>query len=569
VKIALVSEGTYPYALGGVSLWCDQLIRGMPDYRWEMVALTVDGTEREVWKRPDNLEAVRSIPMWSAAPFGRRRRDRPGAAFTSAYQSFLTALLNPLDPRSDQAAVNRSRFLLALRGLYEYSASGGRLTDALTSNEALTQLMDAWHDTYDGGLHLADAIEGAWLIERMLRPLTAPPVVADVVHAAMNGLSMLVAMASKWRHGTPIVMSEHGIYLRERYLAALHEDTPHAVKVLLLSFFRALAGGGYLIADAVTPHSSYNRRWQIQHGADPERMWTMYNGVAPDDFPAAGSEPEQPTIVFMGRIDPLKDLHTLIRAFAVVRDRVPNARLRIFGGTPAGNELYHRSCQQLIDELGLRDSAALEGKVSSQVDAYHAATIVALTSISEGFPYSVIEAMSCGRAVVCTNVGGVAEAVADAGIVVSPRDHVAIADGCVALLTDHERRARMAATARSRVLDLFTLRQSVEAYRQVYQQLTGRSGRLEIPETKQPDVRRVAEPRPPARGRVVVPSQRRSRPAQWSAPSAPAPTLRAGSTYASHTAAGRTDPPRAGAGAVWTEQSQEGRVVRGRGKTAT
>jgi polysaccharide biosynthesis protein PelF len=503
VRIALVSEGTYPYALGGVSLWCDQLVRGMPDYRWEMVALTVDGTEREVWERPANLEGVRPIPLWSAAPFGRRRREPPGSAFTSAYESFLTALLSPLDPRSEQAAVNRSRFLLAVRGLYEYTADGGRLTDALTSNAALGQMMDAWHGLYDDGLNLADAIEGAWLIERMLRPLAAPPVVADVVHASMNGLTMLVAMAAKWRHGTPVVMSEHGIYLRERYLAALHEDTPHAVKVLLLSFFRALAGGGYLIADALTPHSSYNRRWQVQHGADPARMWTMYNGVAPEAFPPAEAEPDRPTIVFMGRVDPLKDLHTLIRAFAHVRDRVPEAQLRIFGGTPAGNELYRQSCQELIDQLGLGGSATLEGRLENQVDAYHSATVVALTSISEGFPYTVIEAMACGRAVVCTNVGGVAEAVADAGIVVSPRDEQAVADACVALLTDHERRARLAATARTRVLDLFTLRQSVDAYRQVYLQLTA-GAPLVVPEPRHPHVRRLPEPRPRARGRAVL-----------------------------------------------------------------
>ncbi len=43
MKVALVSEGTYPYAMGGVSVWCDQLMRGLSDYRWEMVALTVDG----------------------------------------------------------------------------------------------------------------------------------------------------------------------------------------------------------------------------------------------------------------------------------------------------------------------------------------------------------------------------------------------------------------------------------------------------------------------------------------------------------------------------------------------
>jgi hypothetical protein len=49
VKITLVSEGTYPYAMGGVSIWCEQLIKGMPDYRWDVVALTVDGAERSVF----------------------------------------------------------------------------------------------------------------------------------------------------------------------------------------------------------------------------------------------------------------------------------------------------------------------------------------------------------------------------------------------------------------------------------------------------------------------------------------------------------------------------------------
>jgi glycosyltransferase involved in cell wall biosynthesis len=488
-----------------VSLWCDQLIRGLPEYRWEMVALTVDGSERELWTQPDNLEYTRAIPMWGAAPVrrGRRRTGAPGKEFANAYESFLTALVTPLDPRSDEAAVSRSRFLLALRGLYEYTAQGGELADALTSNQALTQMMDAWYGVHDDGLALADAIEASWLIERMLRPLAVPPVAADVVHASMNGLSMLVAMATKWRHGTPVVMSEHGIYLRERYLAALHEDIPHAVKVLLLSFFRALAGSAYLIADVLAPHSSYNRRWQLQNGADPERMWTMYNGVAPDRFPPAESEPDRPTIVFMGRIDPLKDLHTLIRAFATVRAQIPQARLRIFGETPPGNELYRASCLQLIRDLGLRGTAVLEGRVEGQVEAYHAGTIVALTSMSEGFPYSVVEAMACGRAVVCTNVGGVAEAVADAGLVVAPRDHVAVGDACVRLLRDDDLRRRMSLTARDRVLSLFTLGHSLNAYREVYQRLMDESPMTRLAPVPQPKLPGPGtEPRPTARGRV-------------------------------------------------------------------
>ncbi len=69
-----MSEGTYPYAMGGVSIWCEQLIRGIPDYRWEVVALTVDGTEKPVFVPPANLDRVHSIPLWGGGPTGRPPR---------------------------------------------------------------------------------------------------------------------------------------------------------------------------------------------------------------------------------------------------------------------------------------------------------------------------------------------------------------------------------------------------------------------------------------------------------------------------------------------------------------
>jgi glycosyltransferase involved in cell wall biosynthesis len=466
MRIALVSEGTYPYAMGGVSVWCDQLIQGMPEHRWEMVALTVDGTEREVFERPANLDAVHSIPLWGVRP-ARRGRSRPGSDFRTAYWAFAQALLAPATPGA---------FRHGLRLLHEYAVAGGDLAGALTSNDALTLLVEAWEGRGESAvLTLADAVSTAGLIEHMLRPLSAPAVDVDVVHASMNGLSMLPAMVAKWRRATPVVMSEHGIYLRERYLSYLQEDAPRPVKVLMLGFFRALAVAAYEVADVSAPHSHYNRRWQLVNGADPERMWTMYNGVEPDEFPVAVGEPAEPTIVFMGRVDPLKDLHTLIRAFGLVRREIPDARLRIFGGTPKENHGYRDSCEALIDQLGLTGAAVLEGRIDRQVDAYHFGHVVALTSISEGFPYTVVEAMACGRPVVCTNVGGVAEAVGDAGYVVPARDVRAIADACVRLLLDGDLRARLGVLARDRVLQRFTLAQSLEEYRQVYENLVSTS----------------------------------------------------------------------------------------------
>jgi glycosyltransferase involved in cell wall biosynthesis len=234
-------------------------------------------------------------------------------------------------------------------------------------------------------------------------------------------------------------------------------------------------------------------------------MWTMYNGVEPAEFPAATSEPDVPTIAFMGRIDPLKDLHTLIRAFELVRKEIPAARLRIFGGTPAVNRIYHESCERLIQELGLQDAAVLEGRIGNAVDAYHAGSIVALTSISEGFPYTVVEAMACGRPTVCTNVGGVAEAVADTGIVVPPRDHAAVAEACVKLLRDDQLRFRLGAAARARVLEHFTLSQSLQMYRNVYEGLA-------IPLEAAEPPRHLREH--PAQGRARAPQQRMAAPGE-------------------------------------------------------
>ena len=78
MKVALVSEGTYPYAMGGVSVWCDQLIRGLSDYRWEMVSLVVDGSERPVWELPENLDGVRPIPCGGPPRPARAGQGGPG-----------------------------------------------------------------------------------------------------------------------------------------------------------------------------------------------------------------------------------------------------------------------------------------------------------------------------------------------------------------------------------------------------------------------------------------------------------------------------------------------------------
>jgi glycosyltransferase involved in cell wall biosynthesis len=479
LRVALIGEGTYPFHPGGVSLFCHQLIKGMPEISFTVVALTVDGTERRTWAALDNLTEVVNIPLWGPPlrPLRRRSRNRvPFVSFDRYYESLLHSIFRPLAQQNEQAC--GEEFATALHGLYDY-AQNGDLAEAFFRNEPLDVLRRTWHDAglgsgHPGGvrrLTLDDALVVTNRIEHLLRPLSHPPVRADVCHLTMNGTSALVALASKWTFGTRMAVSEHGIYLRERYLGLAGENVSPSVKAIATRFNRRLAAATYQNADLLAPHSAHNRRWQLYGGADPARIRVMYNGINPDDFPMAQDEPTNPTIVYVGRIDPLKDLHTLIRAFAVVHEKIPAAHLRIFGPIPAGNEQYYASCDRLIAELGLPGAATFEGRIPSQVDAYKAGNLVALTSVSEGFPYTVVEAMSMGRPVVCTNVGGVSEAVGNAGFVVPPTDHDAVAHACIRLLEDPQLRRTIGTLARQRVLARFTLDQWSNAYREIYAEL--------------------------------------------------------------------------------------------------
>jgi glycosyltransferase involved in cell wall biosynthesis len=159
--------------------------------------------------------------------------------------------------------------------------------------------------------------------------------------------------------------------------------------------------------------------------------------------------------------------------FAKVREVKPETRLRIFGTASKENRGYLKVCEDLADSLGLGDSVTFEGHVESVLDAYHAGDVVLLTSISEGFPYTLIEAMAAGKATVATDVGGVREATGGAGIIVPPRDPQRMADACLIFLNDIGLRNLVGRAARERILSRFTLDHSLAVFGDLYREVTG------------------------------------------------------------------------------------------------
>ncbi|PNY79571.1 GT4 family glycosyltransferase PelF [Deinococcus koreensis] len=472
-QVALITEGTYPLYAGGVSVWCDQLLTGLPDTDFHVLALS--GLNEVVrCAVPPNVRQVRIVPLWENPPT-RRLSAAQRSTFRDIYERLIGAML------SDEASASAD-FAQALGDLSLFALRAD-LDSALADPGNVGLLLEVWrrHVTpVTNGLRqraivpdpsVTDALDASMWLSHLLRPLGHPVGGCDLAHAVSNGLSVLPALATKAAFGTPFILTEHGMYLRERYLSPPSRYLSAAPRALLLRFYMQLTRAAYLKADLISPASNFNTRWQLHFGAQPSRLRPVYNGIDPELFTGGELEPALPTVSWVGRIDPIKDLDTLIRSHALVQHHLPAAQLRMFGPVPQGNEAYEQTCRQLIHDLGLDDAAVFEGRVPSVAQAYQAGHVVALSSISEGFPYSVIEAMAAGRPMVATDVGGVREAVGDTGLVVPPRDPHAFADACLELLRDDTLRHTLSRRARDRVLTLFTLQHCIEAYRRMYDEL--------------------------------------------------------------------------------------------------
>lgn len=463
MRILFTTEGTYPSAVGGVSTWCDQLVRGLPEHRFHLLEVVGPAPAPPAYPLPRNVAEVSTVHLWrppEGLPALRRRMDL--VAFEMGLESLLRFAQNDLDD-----------FAYGLRVL----ARLGSHVDAWPLFERPSTwgaVGEAMHRLLGEKPPLAEVALAVNWLRATLAPLLRLPPEADAAHTTSNGLSAIPAWLAARERGVPLMLTEHGLYLRERYLGMGAQANPPAFKLLLARFYRALAQLVYRDADLVVSVSEFNRSWQVALGAPVERTRVVYNGVAADAYPLADGAPDRPTVSWVGRIDPIKDLETLVRAFAHVVDAVPRARLRLYGPVPAGNEAYGRRLEGVVREAGLGEEVSFEGPVTPVHLAYHDADVVVLSSVSEGFPYVAIEAMMCGRPVVATRVGGVGEAIGPCGRLVDPRNPERLGAALSELLRDAPLRRRLGASARERALSLFTLERMHDGYRELYDELAER-----------------------------------------------------------------------------------------------
>lgn len=462
--VCLLLEGTYPYTPGGVSSWVHDLVRGMEDLTFHVVSLLPGNTlPARRYEMPRNVTGlshvfVRSLPRGARALFHSER--------------FFAALGEPLLRLQDAGGLGDiaalSRALAPARGRL-----GTRLL--LDSRPAWDLMLRMYRSAYAGSSFLDYFWAWRCLHEGLFSAMIAPLPPARVYHTVSTGYAGLLAARARFETGRPVLLTEHGIYTNERRVEIamadwLHEtpasglDVEHGRRTLgdfWNRTFRSYARACYEACDPIVTLYEGNQPFQIADGAPRDRLRIIPNGVDVPRYAALWEKarPHPPTIALIGRIVPIKDVKTFLRACAALRGGIPDLRALLLGPTDADPE-YADECRALVKDLGLETCVDFRGQVLLD-DHLPEIDVVVLTSISEAQPLVILEAGAAGIPMVATDVGSCRELIlgrpaetpplGPGGAIARLADPDAIAREVARLLTDPTWRASCSRAIQERV----------------------------------------------------------------------------------------------------------------------
>lgn len=466
MRICLLAEGCYPYVAGGVSSWIQMLIKGLPDYEFVIYAIGASKAQKGVYKYdiPENVVEIHEVFLDEfEEPVGKRVS---GKHLSEQQKQAIISLLK--GTLSDWSV------------LFDLFSTGGmNANEFLMSDDYLDIIISMAQDEFRN-VPFKDAF---WAIRSMLIPvlnlLSCSPPEADIYHSVATGYAGILGSLFRYRTGKPFIVTEHGIYTREREEEILKASWVSTYfKKSWICFFTSLCLCAYHRADRIISLFYGARRIQIALGADASKCSVIPNGVNVDRFAHIDELALESNTYNIGsvlRVVPIKDVKTMIYSFNIVRMKRPDARLYPIGPTDE-DEDYYRECMELIANLdcpnieftGRVDVTKWLGKLD----------LLILTSISEGQPFVLLEAMAAKRPVLSTNVGSCSEIIngfpdefGPCGKVVPVMNPSAIADGILEIGKSRKHMRELAQNGYQRVNRYYRDDDFLTNYRQLYEEV--------------------------------------------------------------------------------------------------
>lgn len=462
MKICFILEGCYPYVFGGVSTWVNQYILSKPEH--EFILLTIGANKKDrhkfVYDIPKNVIKIQEI--------------------------FLDE-----DIKSNSKAkryISSDVFLKEIKNLI----LGKKVNWINIFDEVKNPNWNA-NDFFEGKQYLGlikeiskrelkkdGFLEVFFGIKSMLKPLLQLLAIqipeADIYHSASTGYAGILGALAQYRTNKPFILTEHGIYPREREEELLACDwLDESMKKIWIQFFYNISSIAYEKATFVTSLFQAAKETQIALGCKEDKCVVIPNGINYKQYEEMPDKQEN-GFVDIGafiRFSRIKDVKTLLYSFYETYSKCNNARLHIFGAT--NDKEYKKECLEIINSLGLEDVVKIYGQINP-IEYMPKMDFTILTSISEGQPLTILESFAARRPVVCTNVGccrelieGNNDGIGNAGICCTPMDVSGIANAMITLCNNNDLRKKLGKNGLERVKKNYTYEKMINSYFELYE----------------------------------------------------------------------------------------------------
>lgn len=438
VDVMLFSEGTYPYVKGGVSSWLLQLIKGLPEYTFGVCFIgaqeMVDGRKMEIsYEFPPNLKHLEVHYLFdkneALEPKHIKGSKEGFAAVEDLYNSFINSKRKDIPEVLQKVSfytqdVTFKDFLFSERS-WEF------INKIYMKNCPDVPFVDYFWT-------LRNIHKPIWILAEIVENLPQ----AKIFHSPSTGYAGFLGALSSYNTDRPFVLTEHGIYTRERKIDMLSADwieykkpsllqqpeEYNYIKRMWVSFFDKIGIFCYHRSNHVLSLFSGAQKIQINFGANETRTMVIPNGVDVDGLRATmvhRLEVPRPIITLIGRVVPIKDIKTFIRAIKIASQFIPEVEGWIVGAVDEDTE-YVNECQQMAVSLGLKAKLQIfDGNKSDMTPEEIEASgdkiklfghsdikkilpksaLQTLSSISEGMPLVILEGFAAGVPCVATDVG--------------------------------------------------------------------------------------------------------------------------------------------------------------------
>ncbi|MDC7125750.1 MAG: GT4 family glycosyltransferase PelF [Spirochaetales bacterium] len=392
-KVCLVLEGSYPFITGGVSAWTHDLIINLPEIDFLLFTISPEEDMPLRYELPENVIEHKDIVL--------SKRYKSTAKPTSRKKLMKAIKLLHETFKKGEEYNFRSLIELVPEGYFMYKEA---VTEDIgwdlivNANQqhnpsyAFTDYYWAWKSAHD----MLFTILGSSLPD------------ADMYHAISTGFAGIAATAAKIRKNKPLILTEHGLYHKERDMEIRKSSMIRGYqRDMWIRLYNSFSRICYNESDLIISLFEENRRKQHELGANPKKTKVIPNGIDLPRFSIPRKEKEGFHVGLVGRVVPIKDIKTYILTAKIVLEKIPEAIFYCIGPTDE-DPGYYSECQKLTESLRITDRFIFTGR-QNVTDYYCFLNALVLTSVREAQPLVILEGYCAEVPAVATSVGNIPE----------------------------------------------------------------------------------------------------------------------------------------------------------------